>query len=175
MKKLLILALVLGVTGLAGAGVMTFTQLDDYSAQVSGSGYTIVDKVPEFGGIYVGIVGGVPDIVMNYAGNNVTVTDVTADAADAVASAAGIGVETITQVLWISYTDTTPSPDTVLPNGLLTTFSALPGARGSHATLYVFDDASGDQLVGSPISIIPEPMTIALLGLGGLFIRRKIA
>jgi len=170
MKKLLVLALVLGVAGLAGAGSMTANQLTANTGSVSGSGYIIDGGVPQFTGFYGVVVGTLPTYVVNYAGSQVTIADIdnSEGALDALAEALSINVGDIAKAWAFDFADTTPPPSTILPNGLLTTFTGA-----GVATLYLLDAVDASALSGSPLTFVPEPITLALLGLGGLFIRRK--
>lgn len=163
MKKLMVLALVLSVVGLANAGLSVGKAGQD-TAELFGADYAVIDGAPQFAGAYVGISAGDVDVMINYGGNQWSVTDVTADAAEGLA---GIVGAPIIKVLWLDFADTTPLPNTKLPNGLLATISTKVAA-----TIYVLDAADA-AVIGGPINLVPEPMTMGLLALGGLFIRRK--
>jgi hypothetical protein len=69
--------------------------------------------------------------------------------------------------LWFDYAAAPPASTAKLPNGLLVTFTA-----SAPVTVYILD-ASDASIVGQPTTLVPEPVTMLLLGLGGLFIRRK--
>jgi hypothetical protein len=173
MKKLLVLALVLGVVGLASAGTMTANQLTTTTGSVSGSGYTIDGGSgggPEFAGIYVGIVGAIPTYVVNYPGDKVDIYDVTSSIADAFAGIVGDGLtgSDFSKIWDIGFADTTAPPNTDLPNGTLITYTATGAAK-----VYVLDSSTAGEITGSELTFVPEPVTLALLGLGGLFIRRR--
>jgi hypothetical protein len=62
-------------------------------------------------------------------------------------------------------------------NGILYEISFTPVNAGSTLTItqlgQVFTDAEGAAADFSGVNIVPEPMTMALLGLGGMLIRRK--
>ena len=54
------------------------------------------------------------------------------------------------------------------------TFDYVGGALGQTATILLFVDPEyGTPADSVTITIIPEPMTVMLLGLGGLFLRRR--
>jgi len=163
MKKLMVLALVLGFVGLASAG-FDLSKTSMSSADIIGAGNT------EAGGVYVFVVGNAVSFNALYAGSLLTAADVSSDPDMMAAAAAYVPGETITQVLQFNFADTTPPPGTKLPNGILANLTLAAGK----ATLYAIDGGTGEYLPASgQITLIPEPMTMGLLALGGLFIRRK--
>ena len=161
MKKLLVLALVLGVAGLASAGLQMNKTANDTSV-LSGINFT---STAAFAGAYVAFVGVPADCTVNYGGNKVTVADMTADLAAAFAGMYPGMIDVPSQVMWFDFADTNAPP--VPANGNLVTMKA-----SAPVTVYVLDAADAS-VVGSPITLVPEPVTMLLLGLGGLFIRRK--
>ena len=178
MKKLLILMLVLGMASLASATPVmvvsnttptlgsTFTvTISGTSAEASGTDY--------IGGGYAGVLALDYDNYTDGADNpyisfvNVTVTPT-------IAAGAGAGMSDSTgNVQWIAAYGINPADETRdVDEGLWFTWTLNADSLGT--TMVDFLNAGwtatiDDQLV----TVIPEPVTIALLGLGALFLRRR--
>lgn len=157
MKKLMVLALVLSVVGLANAG-LAIKAADLKTAEITGEGNTGALAC------YVFTKGGqVNDGVMLYGGDLADKGVAPADALAALIEAYG----PITQAFALNFAD---APDTngnvILPNGPLAKFDAIQGP------VEVFLADADGAVLGSVV-LIPEPITMGLLALGGLFIRRK--
>lgn len=160
MKKLMVLALVLGFVGLANAGLSISAPKTDL---LPGEVATIT-VTSDHGNAWLGYLvladGGVGAL------------------ADGIAVAAGdLGAA-------IAYTEAgfgtgfeiTTASSTVggLKPGTQWTFN-FSSADAGVANVLMYDDAAGYSAPVSAIAftVIPEPMTMGLLALGGLFIRRK--
>ena len=153
MKKLLVLMLVLALGSLASAAFMLEKQAgDDTVGRIMGDGvmkgyYLTADKPVE--------------LTLHYQGSATTVTDVS-DIQDY------IDVFGPVNIFELIFADSTAPPDTKLPNGLVMTVKALE-TGDTLVNLCDFDDGS----VLSSVILTPEPMSLMLLGLGGLFLRRR--
>jgi hypothetical protein len=168
MKKLLVLALVLAVAGFANAGLTLTKAVDGKSLAITGAGNDGV-----FLGLFLVTVGGTVDVAMIYPGTgaeNGLVTD-----ADALAflngamNGKGILSGAISQYRVVNFSDAT-DPFTY-PNGSLATVTA-----NSVVKVFAFDLDGVDLGTGQgdgAYTLVPEPMTMLLLGLGGLFLRKK--
>ena len=175
MKKVLVLALVLAVATMVSAGTVSF--------QASNTNV---------------LVGEVVSITVIATGNctNIAIPQILSDNAGLASNralAAGFNqfpqVGTIVNagnVLITGISGATPfafPPVPVLAGTSLYTFDyTVPevGAgtvitiSGAGSLSFMFDDFSQTTGMGSTsMTVVPEPMTIALLGLGGLFIRRR--
>jgi len=60
-----------------------------------------------------------------------------------------------------------------VPNGALVSGVTITGLQVGSASVNVVDFGTGEIVSTANVTVIPEPMTIALLGLGGLFLRRR--
>ena len=156
MKKLMILLLVLGLAGAANATLLTWS-VD--AVTITGLNNSVVVQIvsDDDQGFSTRYLGSATSTVADITG----VTALPAAGGNAVVAAS-------TGDWWGIATSDSVSPFTIAAgNQYDVTIKGL--ALGSHSItsdLY----GTGDTL---SITVVPEPMTIALLGLGGLFLRRR--
>jgi len=60
-----------------------------------------------------------------------------------------------------------------IPDGVMFGNIMMTGLDQGDGMISLVDMGSGEVIGTQPFKVIPEPMTIALLGLGGLFLRRR--
>ena len=161
MKKILVLMLVLGMASFASAGLtMTETAGDGLSADYIGAGNGTVGV-----SAFVAIIGTTDDTTMTmlYTGNAAGTTDYTAytSLVSAAEYYVGASIDTLYLIEFADITATPPSAD-----GLLAQWSGNEGDE-----MYLLDGSYFTVI--SSHTFVPEPMTLALLGLGGLFLRRR--
>jgi len=163
MRKLLILFLVLGVASTANALLIKVDDLEGVSFEVDE--LTTITVVSEDTSSWLGYIiieeGGTGSL------ENVAILDAAGDSASAgpyTEAGWGTGFE-----LTAAATNNNP------PIGVGTQFSLdYVGAIGDTATISLFVDPEFTTPVASVnVTVVPEPMTIILLGLGGLFLRRR--
>ena len=173
MKKLLVLMLVLGLASMANAA------LTDYVLYTDG---LVLDVV--------GIAGG--SVPGYYITSNATVNIIDPQTPTIYLTPGNLGANTQTSgdlgnALTATMGPTTygfitalaaPAPDTV-DAGMWFTFDIVDVSTAGWtvgqtvATLAILDNMGAPIGSSAVISTVPEPMTIALLGLGGLFLRRR--
>ena len=161
MKKLIILMLVLGMATVANA---TLTEDLSWSGNATAATVDIDGTSTVVGEMlvsYIAYTNTLSSITLVYTGAGSGIADAIG-AAGFLEGKLGITSGSITALKQITIGD---SGFTIWANGQLVT-SSTTGAGDVYLT-----DATGDVLFDS--IHIPEPMTMALLGLGGLFIRRK--
>jgi len=164
MRKLLLLFLVLGMASTANALLITVDSLEGESFEVdvqatvtvvsedtsSWLGYIIVEE---------GGAGSLENVtVLDDAGNNASASPYTE-------AGWGTGFELTASAL--------PGIDPPIAAGNQFSFDYF-GAIGDTATISLFVDPEYTTPVASVnVTVVPEPMTVILLGLGGLFLRRR--
>ena len=160
MKKILVLMLVLGMASMASAALT----LSGPANAVTGTTVTFTlsaDAESAAGGDY-GYV---------YAGGFSNVTMLPA-MSDGDMSGTNYTAGTYTYFYFVGADSPSDITAPFLAAGDWLTFDMTAGAVGTSIDVSVvsFSGFDGDSL---SISVIPEPMTIGLLGLGGLFLRRR--
>jgi hypothetical protein len=175
MKKLLVLALVLSVVGLANAGL----SIDYVDGKV-----VVSNDESMLGGISVGVASdsiditgavltlreGIPPVAP------AAVPAITVYTATELADFGIVGVNGGTvQLVW---GDAETDPTKANPAGMWFSFDLAGYAKGDASNYLVKLDltdldvnALGGE--GQSLFLTPEPMTMLLLGLGGLFLRKK--
>lgn len=155
MKKLLVLLLVLGITSAASAVTVSQPAPPDLSVvvggELAGDLYLILSSDGALTGITLGA--DAPDL-SGYAGPT--------------SDLAGMGLfpDGFVGEYWVMASSQNPYPLTG------TFLTAMGGAVGDLVNLSWFDEAGGMGDLGT-IILVPEPMTIAFLGLGGLMMLRR--
>ena len=164
MRKILVLFLVLGMASAANATLITVDDQEGESFEVDLT--TTITVVSEDASSWLGYIiveeGGAGSL------ENVIVLDAAGDigAATAYTEAGwGVGYE-LTAAM-------SPAGNPPIAAGSQFSFDYI-GAVGDTATISLFLDPEYTTPVATVnLTVVPEPMTILLLGLGGLFLRRR--
>jgi len=165
MKKLFILMLVLGISSAANAVII---EVDGQTADAVNIGETAtITVVSEDASSWLGYI-------IVEAGNPGALSDITnLDAAGDIASATAYS-----EVDWGTGYELNVSmspggePAIAVGSQFTMTFSGALLDETSTISLYV-DPEYGTPVASVAVTVVPEPMTILLLGLGGLFLRRR--
>jgi hypothetical protein len=156
MKKVLVFALVLGLAGIANATV----SLVPSAATINVGDTVTISVVSDTADNY----GGWLELVNNGIGTFGDLMILPGAGADA--------TKDFSFDPWWVFEGKSFNPAAPVVAGNQFTIDFTASAEGlASITLYEFDGATPIQTVG--IDVVPEPMTLGLLGLGGLFLRRR--
>ena len=167
MKKLLVLLMVLSVASLANAALVLSPAEADTELFVQSDPIDVADAQQAMI-LAVGGGGGALDAgEVLYTGDLSAITNITGLDPDITGLVEGAIGEGSTRIDMIElFSGSAEPPDVV---GQLARYGVTPGADPTMVYLL-----NGDTLeMMGTAKIIPEPITIALLGLGGLFLRRR--
>ena len=164
MRKILVLFLVLGLTSAANALIIEVDGQEGESFEVDFQ--TTITVVSEDASSWLGY------IIVEEGGAGSLEKPVVLDAAGDIGAASAY-----TEAGWGTGFELSasmgPAGDPAIAAGSQFSFDYV-GAVGDTATISVFADPEYTIPVASVnVTVVPEPMTVILLGLGGLFLRRR--
>ena len=184
MKKLLILMLVFGMASLANAAYVPVTLTIDAPAEaVVDTEFTVTVRVTSLP---------TDDYMMSLAYGTI---DITGGSYTEGTVAAGVTFDGASTLVFTGFSIVSAAPDPYAGEGDIVMTFTLTGLQVSDVLVFDIVDESGGYIeaalypsgdlsglptdpygltiVGDSTHIIPEPMTVVLLGLGGLFLRRR--
>jgi hypothetical protein len=177
MKKLLVLLTVLAFAGTANA---TFTLVAPGELMNGETAAIGVDVVGEQAALAQGLVitgSGIVSVDSSGVGiASLGIGEFVADLAgdpDLEAYLGSLGISDIVSAMYYEAIDLSVPPMSIPDGALISGASVTAIADAGTATAYLVDMSAGSIMAQQDINVVPEPMTIALLGLGGLFLRRR--
>jgi len=171
-RKLLILVMVLAMASLANATIVGIS-IDDSTTAIVDSTSTVVD-VGQGAELTVSLLGDTAS-GFEYFGSSTGM--VTLGLPVKLAAAGDLAtVADYSTAEFYDYELVTASSTSNYPGGILFTSAMVVGdTLGTFDLLIKGGDSPYPTLYTARFNVTPEPMTIALLGLGGLLLRRRIA
>lgn len=159
MKKLLVLMLVLGIGSFASAGFELGKAADDV-ATLTGDGL--------YKAYWISVSGeGTANVEMLYSRPGSGIDDFSS-MMEYVAYAESLLGAPVSALYLAAFVDTSNPDDAIAPNGLVLRAQLTSTAP---AVLTLHDADTFDVL--QSVLLTPEPMSLLMLGLGGLFLRRR--
>ena len=178
MKKLLVLLTVLAMAGTASATMTINAPAEVLGGETFGVGIDVVGETTVITD-YLAIAGNVASV---NASGVVLATDVVASpywedlSADPDMQAfigGDLGIANPVGIYYYEFVIVDIPVPALTDGALISNIMVTAGDPGSDIVVALIDGATGELRSTANVSVVPEPMTIALLGLGGLFLRRR--
>jgi len=163
MKKLLVLMLVLGMASMANA-------VPVWDLTYDGTNVYVGVTTPDIIGVYMILhVTSADGVLSNFAKG----AQAPSDSQSAGINIGDLGVAAGQQGEWWAMADTSsPFDDYHAGQWMIANWALQSGHTSALVTVQLFDEGTSELTVMDTI-IVPEPMTMALLGLGSLFLLRR--
>jgi hypothetical protein len=87
--------------------------------------------------------------------------------------ASDLGITNVKALYYYEFVDVAVPPAVLADGALVSNILVTAGAGSDDVVIGLLDAANGVIRSTANVQVVPEPMTIALLGLGGLFLRRR--